>query len=90
MPGRGEGSATGRSGDCMSEPVVTISPDASVDEAAQMMQLHRIRRLPVVDHNERCVGMVAQADLARRASEQQAGQVVRQVSQPREMAGAAW
>jgi len=76
-------------GDIMSEPVVTVSPDASVEEAAQKMQQHQIRRLPVADANGMCVGMVAQADLARSASEQQAGQVVKQVSQPREMAGSA-
>jgi len=76
-------------GDIMSAPVVTVSPDASAEEAARMMQQHQIRRVPVADQSGMCVGMVAQADLARSTSTEQAGQVVKQVSQPREMAGAA-
>ncbi|MGM0846757.1 MAG: CBS domain-containing protein [Bacillota bacterium] len=34
----------------MSNNVVTISPDASVDEAAALMSQHQARRLPVVEN----------------------------------------
>src|SRR5262247_2499452 len=36
-------------GDCMSTPVVTTTPDASVEDCARLMEAHQIRRLPVVD-----------------------------------------
>ncbi len=75
-------------GDCMSQPVVTVTPEASLEECMQKMQRHQIRRLPVADRGGQCCGMVAQADLARHAPSHQAGEVVKQVSQPREMVGA--
>ncbi len=75
-------------GDCMSQPVVTVAPEASLEECMQKMQQHQIRRLPVVDKVGQCCGMVAQADLARHAPSHQAGEVVKQVSQPRAKAGA--
>ena len=48
----------------MSSPLVTISPDASVKEAARKMVKHRIRRLPVLkDH--KLVGIIVVSDFAR-------------------------
>ena len=50
--------------DVMSSPLVTISPDASVKEAARKMVKHRIRRLPVLkDH--KLVGIIVVSDFAR-------------------------
>ena len=44
----------------------TCSPATSLDEAIARMRVHRIRRLVVVDPtNQRLIGMLAQADLAR-------------------------
>jgi Mg/Co/Ni transporter MgtE len=37
--------------------------------------------VPVVDQNERCCGMVSQADIVRRAPAEQAAEVVKEVSQ---------
>jgi CBS domain-containing protein len=75
-----------KAADCMSQSVVTIRPEASVEECAQLMKRNRVRRLPVVDQEGRCCGIVAQADLARKGSEQQAARVVQKVSQPSGMA----
>jgi len=49
----------------MSKDVETISPNLSVDEAAEMMSSRQIRRLPVVENGELC-GVVALGDLAVR------------------------
>jgi CBS domain-containing protein len=76
-------------GDCMSQPVVTVPADASLEECMRRMRQHQVRRLPVVDRMGQCCGIVAQADLARQAPVHQAGQVVKQVSQPAAMAGAS-
>ncbi len=69
-------------GDCMSAPVLTVTPETSVEDCAQVMREHQVRRVAVVDDAGRCCGMVAQADLATQAPEQQAGRVVKDVSQP--------
>ncbi|MBM7649432.1 CBS domain-containing protein [Bacillus ectoiniformans] len=47
----------------MSQNVVTISPDASVEEAAALMAQHQIRRLPVVEDGQ-LVGMLSIGDLS--------------------------
>ena len=73
--------------DVMSSPVVTLSPEHSVEECGRLLEEHRIRRAPVVDAGGRCCGIVAQADLARRAPERITASVVRHVSE--QGAGAA-
>jgi len=68
--------------DSMSSPVVTVTPEKSVKDCSQMMEDNQIRRLVVVDETGGRCGIIAQADVARRASKQQTAQVVREVSQP--------
>lgn len=51
-------------GDAMTSPVVTISPSASVAEAARTMAELGIKRLPVV-RNGALVGIVSRTDLVR-------------------------
>lgn len=64
----------------MSNNVVTVSPTASLEEAAQLMSQHQIRRLPVVE-NGNLVGMVSLGDLAvREQADQKAGQALTQIS----------
>jgi CBS domain-containing protein len=72
--------------DCMTMVVATVRPEDSVEECAKRMQEHKVRRIPVVDDQGNCCGIVAQADLARHVPKQKTGQVVRGLSQP---AGAA-
>jgi CBS domain-containing protein len=48
----------------MSSPVFTVKPDTDVLEAAQMMTLKRVKRLPVVD-GVKMVGLVSISDLAK-------------------------
>jgi CBS domain-containing protein len=47
----------------MSRPAVTVSQDASVTEAARLMQSRLVKRLPVVDSNGLLRGIVSRADL---------------------------
>src|SRR5262249_43893640 len=48
--------------DLMTPTPVFVSPTTSVDEARALMQQHRVRHLPVLDH-ERLVGMVSDRDI---------------------------
>ncbi|MCF4129866.1 CBS domain-containing protein [Methylobacterium sp. SyP6R] len=50
--------------DVMTRALVTVSPEATLAEAAALMARHRIRRLPVVAQG-RLAGIVARADLLR-------------------------
>jgi CBS domain-containing protein len=64
----------------MSNNVITVSSSASLEEAAQLMSQHQVRRLPVVD-NGNLVGMVSLGDLAtREQADQKAGQALTQIS----------
>ncbi|MBW3609404.1 MAG: CBS domain-containing protein [Actinobacteria bacterium] len=51
-----------------SSPVVTAEPRMSVEEAAELMVRHGIRRLPVLD-GERLTGIVTLDDLAVRTGD---------------------
>ena len=75
-----------RARDCMSSPVVTIEPGASVEECAQLMESYQIRRVPVVERDGSCCGMVAQADLATKASPETSIEMVAAVSEPNVLA----
>jgi CBS domain-containing protein len=51
----------------MSQPLITIDPDASLREAARLMLNNKVRRLPVVKENK-LVGIIVIADFARQLS----------------------
>ncbi len=70
--------------ECMSQPPVTIRPEATVEACCNALERHLLRRLPVVDEQGNCIGIVAQADIARAASQARTGEVVRAVSEPTE------
>ena len=55
-------------GDCMVTNVIACQLEDSVEQAIQLMGENRIRRLPVVDPNGICVGIISQADLLSRAA----------------------
>jgi CBS domain-containing protein len=72
----------------MTTPVVTTTPDASVEDCARMFAVHQVRRVPVVDDQGQCCGIVAQADLALAGPDRVTVEVVREVSQPGNVAEA--
>ena len=52
-----------RVGDVMSGGVVTIGPTESVAEAAKVMVVQDVKRLPVVDDERRIVGIISRLDI---------------------------
>jgi CBS domain-containing protein len=66
--------------DCMSTPVVSVSPGDSIEDCCHAMEAHQVRRLAVVEEDGSCVGIVSQADLALNAPEANVGEVVKEVS----------
>jgi CBS domain-containing protein len=64
--------------------VITVGPDDDLSNALQLMAEHQVRRLPVVDEDNRLVGIVSQADVALEAKEKEVGQMVGDISRPPE------
>jgi CBS-domain-containing membrane protein len=52
--------------DVMTRDIVTIGPDATVAEAAQLMAKYDVSALPVVDAHNHLAGIVSEADLMQR------------------------
>lgn len=48
----------------MTEKMITVMPDTSVDQCMALMMKHRIRHLPVVE-NEKLVGVVSMRDVIK-------------------------
>ena len=59
---------------------VTIGADDSIEEALQTMSKAQVRRLPVIDE-QRLVGIISQADIARNIDEEKVGDLVEAISQ---------
>lgn len=72
--------------DVMTSPPLTIHPDADLKELTHLLEERQLRRVIVADEDGRCVGIVAQADLARGASDDTIAEVVREVSRSEEAA----
>ncbi len=53
--------------DIMTHPVITVMPEMTIGEAAELMIGHRISGLPVVNAGGEVVGIVTEGDLLRRA-----------------------
>lgn len=56
-----------RAMDIMTTPVITVDPDTSVQDLAMLLSQHGISGVPVVDVENRLVGMVTEGDLLHRA-----------------------
>jgi CBS domain-containing membrane protein len=51
--------------DVMSSPPITTQPDADIKEVATILDMQRIKRLPVVDEQGRLLGIVSRGDIIR-------------------------
>ena len=77
----GKDPASTKVSDVASKQVVTLDPQQDLDEALRLMAQHQVRRLPVVEEDGRLVGVVAQADIARRGDAAATGEVVEEISE---------
>jgi CBS domain-containing protein len=74
--------------DCMTKPCVTVTPEMSIQECSRIMEDHKIRRVPVVDADGSCCGIVALADIALYAKRSVTAEVIKEVSEPTASAAA--
>jgi CBS domain-containing protein len=68
--------------DIMTRIPVTCGPEYTLDECLQLMQENQIRRIPVVNNRGRCIGIVAQADIALHAPVAQVARTIKEISKP--------
>jgi CBS domain-containing protein len=68
--------------ECMTSPAITVFTETALEECFDLMEENQIRRVPVLDEDERCCGMVSIADISRHAQSQTAAEVIKYISQP--------
>jgi CBS domain-containing protein len=67
----------------MTRDVITCYEDEDVEAAARQMQSRQVRRILVLDHDQRLVGIVSLGDLAAETGDRQrVGAVLQDVSEP--------
>lgn len=59
--------------DIMTTKVITVRPDTPVNEIARLLVENRISGVPVVDEENRVIGIVSEGDLIRRLEDQDDG-----------------
>ena len=63
--------------------LATCSPDDSVNDAMEAMATEQLRRIPIVDDRGSLIGIIAQADIVRKANDTgRAERTVQQISEP--------
>lgn len=75
--------------DCMTTPCVTVTPEMSIGACVWIMEDKKIRRVPVVDSDGRCCGIVALADIALQGKTGVTAEVLKEVSERTGAASAA-
>lgn len=68
--------------DIMTTPVLVVTMDMSIDDCCTLMKEERIRRVPVVDEDEFCCGMLSMADIARKTEGTTLASLIHEISQP--------
>jgi len=61
---------------------VTCREGENVEECERAMHEHRLRRIPIVDAQGACIGIVSQADLALKDKPERVSKTVAKISKP--------
>jgi CBS domain-containing protein len=66
----------------MTRKVVTCRAEDDLQQALDAMAEHQLRRIPVVDNDNKVVGIIAQADVATRVDQpEKTAEMVKEISQ---------
>jgi CBS domain-containing protein len=69
-------------GDLMTNDLVILRIDDEIEDAASKMSEAQVRRLPVIDQDERLCGIVSLGDLSRETDSDCANEALEGVSEP--------
>jgi CBS domain-containing protein len=76
-----------RARDIMTTEVFWCYDDQSSEEIAEYLAEKEIRRVLILDHNKRLVGVISIGDLAKGGEEEKTGQAIREIAEaPRQAA----
>jgi CBS-domain-containing membrane protein len=64
----------------MRQNPVACRDGEDLDSCELAMQKHQIRRIPVTDGEDRCIGIVAQADLALKDKPEKVSKTIAEIS----------
>ena len=73
---------TTRIADVMTRNPIVCAAENTLEDCEELMQKHRVRRLPVTDKQGRCIGVVSQADIALHAPAGRVAKMVSEISKP--------
>jgi len=59
--------------DCMTDKAFACSADNSIENCMRAMSWHQVRRIPIVDEDQRVIGIICKRDLARYLCEHTGG-----------------
>ncbi len=76
----GQDPSTCTAEEILSEELHTIEPDAGLEEAADLMARHKIRRLPVVEDGT-MIGMISLGDISVKGEEEKAAETLEDISE---------
>ncbi len=70
--------------DVMTKKVYTISAEDTIQKAVDAMSKHQLRRIPVVDKDNKLIGIISQADVATRVKnrKKKLAVMIRRISKP--------
>src|ERR671936_1326735 len=63
-----------------SRELVTVHPDDDLSDALELMARYQVRRVAVTAEDDRLIGVVSQADVAREGKDKDTGQLVGEIS----------
>ena len=66
----------------MTDDLIVARTDDDIEEVARKMSAAQVRRLPVIDNEERLCGIISLGDLARETDSETAEQALEGVTQP--------
>jgi predicted transcriptional regulator len=72
---RGVNIAHAQVSDCMTEQAFACPADNSIETCLRAMSWHQIKRIPIVDHDHKVIGIICRRDLARYVCEHAGGSV---------------
>ena len=69
--------------DLMTRNPITCTIENTLEDCEELMQKHQVRRLPVSDDQDRCIGVVSQADIALHGPAGSGAKMVAEISKRR-------
>ena len=78
----GKDPADGKVKEAMTTEVAFCLEDEDIEKIAHRMEEHKVRRMPVISHGKKLVGMISLADMATHGEQSAACEILEKVSKP--------